>query len=68
MNFPTPRTISSYNALEKLGRRLSENFFMREFIYSSIGDWYGLPNYPEDPQLAVEADKVVPRIIRAYSG
>jgi len=56
MNFPPPRTISSYNALEKLGRvRLSENFFMREFIYSSIGDWYGLPNYPEDPQLAVEA-------------
>jgi hypothetical protein len=51
-----PRQISSYNALEKLGRvRLSENFFMREFLYSSIGDWYGLPNYPEDPQLAVEA-------------
>lgn len=28
---------------------------MREFLYSSIGDWYGLPNYPEDPKLAIEA-------------
>ena len=51
-----PRRITSYDTLEKLGRvRLSDNFFMREFLYSSIGDWYGLPNYPEDPQMAVEA-------------
>ena len=51
-----PRKITSYDTLEKLGRvRLSEHFFMREFLYSSIGDFYGLPNYPEDPKLAVEA-------------
>ena len=55
MNKP-PKKITSYNTLEKLGRvRLSDNFFMREMLYSSIGDYYGLPNYPEDPQLAVEA-------------
>lgn len=52
----SPRKIQSYNTLEKLGRvRLSENFFMRDMLYSSIGDWYGLPNYPENPKLAVEA-------------
>jgi len=28
---------------------------MRDFLYSSIGDFYGLPNYPENPELAVEA-------------
>lgn len=28
---------------------------MRDFLYSSIGDYFGLPNYPEDPKLAVEA-------------
>ena len=56
MKFRIPKTITSYRALEDLGRvRLSEHFFMREFLYSSIADWYGLPNYPEDPQLAVEA-------------
>lgn len=50
-----PRKITSYDTLEKLGRvRLSEHFFMREMLYSSIGDFYGLPNYPDDPQLAVE--------------
>lgn len=50
-----PKKITSYAALEKLGRvRLSENFYMREMLYSSIGDYHGLPNYPEDPQLAVE--------------
>ncbi len=56
MSQKIPRKITSYNTLEALGRvRLSENFFMREFLYSSIGDWYGLPNYPVDPRLAVEA-------------
>ena len=51
-----PRKISSYKMLEKLGRvRLSDNFFMRDFLYSSIGDYYGVSNYPEDPKLAVEA-------------
>lgn len=51
-----PRSISNYAALEKLGRvRLSEHFFMREMLYSSIGDYFGIPNYPENPELAVQA-------------
>lgn len=51
-----PRKITSVATLEKLGRvRLSDHFFMRDFLYSSIGDYYGLPNYPDDPKLAVEA-------------
>ena len=56
----TPRKVTSYNALEKLGRvRLSDHFFMRDFLYSSIGDYYGLSNYPEDPKLAVEAGSLL---------
>ena len=58
-----PRKITSYDMLEKLGRvRLSEHFFMREMLYSSISDYHAntselniLPNYPEDPHLAVQA-------------
>ena len=37
-----PKKITSYDTLEKLGRvRLSENFYMREMLYSSIGDFHG---------------------------
>lgn len=55
MHIP-PKSIGSYDSLEKLGRvRLSEHFFMREMLYSSIGDFFGLPNYPESPELAVKA-------------
>lgn len=40
--------------LEALGRvRLSPNFYMREFLYSEIADFYGIPNIPDDPDLAV---------------
>jgi hypothetical protein len=41
-------------ALEDVGRiRLSENFFMRDFLYSEIAGFYGVPNIPEDPELAI---------------
>ncbi len=47
--------IASYDALEKFGRvRLSPNFFMRDFLYSEISTLYGVPNIPDDPDLAVE--------------
>ena len=37
-------------ALENLGRvRLSPNFYMREFLYSEIANFYGMPNMPDDP-------------------
>lgn len=42
--------------LEELGRvRLSRNFFMRDFLYSEIANLHGIPNIPDDPDLAVEA-------------
>ena len=46
----------SVTALEELGRvRLSENFFMREFLYSEISQIEGIPNIPDNPALAIEA-------------
>lgn len=47
---------TSVAKLEELGRvRLSCNFFMRDFLYSEIANLHGLPNIPEDPNLAIEA-------------
>jgi hypothetical protein len=46
----------SVRALEELGRvRLSENFFMRDFLYSEVANLYGVPNIPDDPDLAILA-------------
>ena len=46
----------SVNGLENLGRaRLSQNFFLRDFLYSEISQIYGIPNIPDDPNLAIEA-------------
>jgi len=46
----------SVKALEELGRvRLSANFFMRDFLYSEIGNFQRIPNIPDDPDLAIEA-------------
>jgi len=49
------RQPKSVNGLEKLGRvRLSENFFLRDFLHSEIAQIYGLPNIPDNPDLAIE--------------
>ena len=49
----SPRTMWS---LETLGRvRLSQNFYMRDFLYSEIAAMHGFSNVPENPDLAVEA-------------
>ena len=46
----------SYAGLEVLGRaRLSKHFFLRDFLYSEIGNFHAIPNIPENPDLAVEA-------------
>jgi hypothetical protein len=46
----------SVKALETLGRvRLSENFFMRDFLYSEIAMINGFQNIPDDPDLAIAA-------------
>ncbi len=46
----------SVKALESFSRvRLSENFFMRDFLYSEIAAINGFANIPDDPDLAIAA-------------
>ena len=46
----------SFDALDKIGRtRLSEHFFLREFLYSETAIKHGVINVPDDIELAVEA-------------
>ncbi len=54
------RKPGSVKSLEDLGRvRLSENFFMRDFLYSEVANLYGLSNIPGDPDLALEAGRAL---------
>ena len=42
-------------SLETLCRvRLSRHFFMRDFLYSEIGNFHQKQNLPENPDLAIE--------------
>jgi hypothetical protein len=46
----------SVRSLEEFGRvRLSASFFMRDFLHSEIADFYGIPNIPDDLDLAIAA-------------
>lgn len=48
----------SMRAFEELGRvRLSENFFMRDFLHSEIASFHGIQNIPDDPDLAIMAGR-----------
>lgn len=50
-----PQTV---RALEVFGRvRLSESFFMRDFLYSEIAAINGFANLPDNPDLAIAAGK-----------
>jgi hypothetical protein len=50
------RKPGSMTALEDFSRiRLSPTFFMRDFLYSEIANFYGVPNLPHDPDLAIAA-------------
>ena len=52
------RKPGSMRGLEDLGRvRLSTNFFMRDFLHSEIADFYGIPNIPQFPDLAIETGR-----------
>jgi hypothetical protein len=52
------RKPKSVSGLENLGRvRLSESFFLRDFLYSETAQIYGMPNIPDDPDLAIEVGK-----------
>ena len=45
-------------SLETLGRvRLSRHFFMRDFLYSEIGNFHELQNIPDNPDLAIETGR-----------
>jgi hypothetical protein len=51
---------SSVKALEDFGRiRLSKSFFMRDFLYSEISQIEGIPNIPDNPELAIQAGKAL---------
>lgn len=50
------RNPTNVKALEEFGRvRLSQNFFMRDFLYSEIAAIHGIQNIPDDPDLAIAA-------------
>ena len=52
------RSPQSVKALEDLGRvRLSDSFFMRDFLYSEISQIECIPNVPEYPEIAIEAGR-----------
>lgn len=50
------RQPKSVAALDELGRvRLSKSFYMREFLYSEAANFHGIPNMPDNPELAIRA-------------
>jgi hypothetical protein len=50
------RKPGSVKGLEDLGRtRLSNSFFLRDFLYSEIAAIHGIPSIPDDPDLAIAA-------------
>ncbi|MEO0637620.1 MAG: hypothetical protein AAFY73_13335 [Pseudomonadota bacterium] len=52
----TTRRAGSYTGLEDLGRvRLSKHFYMRNFLYSEIANFYARQNMPDDPKTAIAA-------------
>ena len=54
------KKIKSITSLEDFGRvRLSQNFFMRDFMYSEISNFHGIPNIPDAPELAIEAGSML---------
>ena len=57
----SPKTVK---ALEELGReRLSDSFFLRDFLYSEISQIEGMPNIPEYPDKAIEVGRQLCRNI-----
>lgn len=52
------KRLSSLTKLEDLGRiQLSRSFFMRDFLYSEIANWYGVQNFPDFPDVAIQNGK-----------
>lgn len=66
--------ITSYDKLDKLGRvRLSQNFYMRDFLYSEIAAWHSgrdsagtnlqLLNVPDHPDIAIAAGEQLCKLL-----
>jgi hypothetical protein len=56
--------ISSVAELTDLGRhRLSDHFFMRDVLYSEVGNFHGIPNIPENPELAIAAGEKLCQLV-----
>ena len=54
------RSPKSVDGLTKLGRvRLSDSFFMRDFLYSEISQIEAVSNIPDNPDLAIEVGKML---------
>lgn len=52
------KKVSTITKLEDLGRiQLSKSFFMRDFLYSEIANWYSVPNFPDHPEKAIYTGK-----------
>ena len=52
------KTPASVKGLETLGRiRLSDSFFLRDFLFSEISAIHGIPNIPDNPDLAIAAGR-----------
>ena len=52
------RKPASMWSLETFGRvRLSQHFYMRDFLMSEISAFHGVPNLPDDPDLAIANGK-----------
>jgi hypothetical protein len=52
------RKPASMWSLETLGRvKLSKHFYMRDFLYSEIGNFYQRQNIPDNPDLAIETGR-----------
>ena len=48
----------SVRSLEEFGGvRPSASFLMRDFLHSEIADFHGIPNIPDDPNLASAAGR-----------
>jgi hypothetical protein len=61
IRFNKMSTLADLTALGR--RRLSQNFFMRDMLYSEVSNWYGVPNHPEDPELAIAAGEKLAQLV-----
>ncbi len=58
------KAITSLRELAELGRyRLSEHFFMRDMLHSEVSNFCGVPNIPEDADLALAAGEKLCQLV-----